>query len=137
MEEQKIAYCGLNCAECPIFIATVNNDFSLRQKIAREWSDLYGEYLKERGVDGLKPEEMSCGGCRSDGGRFMGCASCVIRSCCQERILDSCAYYSEYERCEFLKGFHSVIEHRAGMDNLEKIRSHLPLEKRPDGMRRT
>jgi hypothetical protein len=123
MEEQKIAYCGLNCAECPIFIATINNDYTLRQKIAQEWSELYSEYLKEQGIHGLKPEEMSCGGCRSDRGRFMGCALCAIRKCCQEKKLESCAYCIEYEKCEMLNGFYSVQEHKPAKDNLDKIRS--------------
>lgn len=123
IEKQKIAYCGLNCAECLIFIATVNDDYLLRQKIAQEWSGLYGEYLNEQGIHGFKPEEMSCRGCQSDNGRFLGCAVCVIRKCCQEKKLESCAYCREYEKCEVLNGFYSFQEHKPAKDNLDKIRS--------------
>lgn len=29
-----IAYCGLNCAECEAYLATVNSDNALREKVA-------------------------------------------------------------------------------------------------------
>ena len=32
-----IAYCGLNCEICEARIATVNNDNTLREKVAKEW----------------------------------------------------------------------------------------------------
>jgi len=123
MDEQKIAYCGLDCVECPTRIATVYNDDVLRQKIFKEWSELYGEYLKDQGISGLQPKDMNCRGCRSDSSRFTGCTICVIRKCCQEKKLDSCAYCSEYEKCEALNGFYSIPKHKPAKDNLDKIRS--------------
>ncbi len=38
---KKLGYCGLNCEDCPVFVATANNDNGLRQKTAIEWSKLY------------------------------------------------------------------------------------------------
>ena len=35
-----IAYCGLDCESCEARRATVNDDDSLRQKVAKEWSEL-------------------------------------------------------------------------------------------------
>ena len=35
-----IAYCGLNCEACEARIATVNNDDDLREKVAKEWSEM-------------------------------------------------------------------------------------------------
>ena len=37
-----IAYCGLDCEACEARLATVNNDDVMRQRVAREWSDLNG-----------------------------------------------------------------------------------------------
>ena len=34
MEKLTHGCCGLNCEECPVFIATVNDDDALRQKTA-------------------------------------------------------------------------------------------------------
>lgn len=62
MKELLFGYCGLNCEECPVFIATANNDNKLRQKTAEEWSELYAEPL---GDNGLRLEDMNCKGCHS------------------------------------------------------------------------
>jgi hypothetical protein len=123
MDEQKIAYCGLTCSMCPILIATFRNDNILRQKVFVEWSELYREYFKDQGMGNLKLEDMSCRGCRSDGGQFKGCTICVIRKCCQEKNLESCAYCRDYEKCEALNGFYSIPEHKPAKDYLDRIRS--------------
>jgi len=34
METMLMAYCGLDCRECPVFIATENDDDDARQKVA-------------------------------------------------------------------------------------------------------
>ena len=58
-----IAYCGLNCEACEARLATVNNDYALRQRVAREWSEL-------NGVE-ITAEMINCVGCRIDGGGEM------------------------------------------------------------------
>ena len=50
-----IAVCGLDCGKCEARIATVNNDEALRQKVAREWSEL-NKVL-------ITPEMICCTGC--------------------------------------------------------------------------
>ncbi|MBN1875577.1 MAG: DUF3795 domain-containing protein, partial [Anaerolineae bacterium] len=32
-----IAYCGLNCAECPAYLATQANDMEALEHVAEEW----------------------------------------------------------------------------------------------------
>ncbi len=123
MDEQKTAYCGLDCAKCPIFIATVTNDHILRQKVFRDWSVLYRDYFKDQGMGDLKQEDMICTGCRSDRGQFTGCTICAIRRCCREKDLESCAYCRDYEKCEALNGFYSIPEHKPAKDTLDGIRS--------------
>ena len=54
-----IAYCGLDCESCEARRATVNDDDSLRQRVAKEWSAL-------NGVE-ITPEMINCVGCRIDG----------------------------------------------------------------------
>ena len=54
--KEYIAYCGLDCESCEARLATVNNDATLRQKVAKEWSDL-------NGVE-ITPEMINCVGCR-------------------------------------------------------------------------
>ena len=117
--EKNMGYCGLNCDDCPVFIATVNDDDVLRQKTAQEWSELYAAYI---GKD-LKLEDVNCKGCWSDGTVFVGCSNCSIRKCCREKKFVTCASCSEYETCEMLKGFFSVSTNEPAKSNLDKIRS--------------
>ena len=37
-----IAYCGLDCEACDARIATIQDDNELREKVAKEWSELNG-----------------------------------------------------------------------------------------------
>ena len=61
-----IAYCGLDCEKCDARKATVNNDDTLREKVAKLWSELNGVKITS--------EMINCSGCRSDGGK-----DCILR----------------------------------------------------------
>ena len=41
-ERQMISYCGLDCEASEARLATVKNDEALRQRVAKEWSELNG-----------------------------------------------------------------------------------------------
>jgi hypothetical protein len=47
-----IGYCGLGCVECKAFIATKNDDNTLRAKVAEEWAKLNNAPIK--------PEHINC-----------------------------------------------------------------------------
>lgn len=102
MKNLTIGFCGLNCEECPVLIATNNDDNELRHKTAKEWSELYSEYLGDRK---LGIEDINCQGCRSEGDIFIGCMNCVIRGCCKEKQLSTCADCNDYNLCDKLNGF--------------------------------
>jgi hypothetical protein len=71
-----IAFCGLGCHECGAFLATQENDSQKREKVAQGWSSLFKVEIK--------PEDINCDGCQSDGGRlFNYCKVCEIRKCGQ------------------------------------------------------
>ncbi len=122
MSETTLAYCGIDCEKCPVLIATSKNDDALRQKTAKEWSNLYGEILESFGINSLKPEDMNCCGCRSNHGLFIGCASCSIRKCSQDKGFTTCASCDEYESCDMLKGFYSFKIHQSAKENLDRMR---------------
>ena len=87
-----IAYCGLNCEACEARLATVNNDDALRQRVAREWSEL-------NGVE-ITAEMINCVGCRIDGVKTPYCESlCPIRQCAMERGMETCGSCGEMESC--------------------------------------
>ncbi len=124
MKDTLVAYCGLDCARCPVFIATVGDDAALRRETAREWSIRFGPYLAEHlGRSDLEPDEMRCRGCRSDD-VFLGCGICPIRPCCRERQLATCAECVDYEACPMLGGF--LGEHPEARNALEALRASRP-----------
>ncbi|MCX5782934.1 MAG: DUF3795 domain-containing protein [Elusimicrobia bacterium] len=92
-----IAYCGLECEGCNAFIATKNNDNALREKTAKEWSELYKA--------DIKPQDINCAGCRSDGKKFHYAENlCEIRKCCAAKKLENCASCETFP-CEKLNEF--------------------------------
>jgi hypothetical protein len=103
-EEEDLAYCAINCAKCPVFIATAN------------------DYMETQGMQELKPQDMNCIGCKTEEIRFLGCMSCQIRKCCRNKELTTCAGCTDFETCDMLKGFYSNILHRQAKDNLDRIR---------------
>ena len=112
-----IAFCGLVCENCPIYLATTENDESLkktmRESIAEECTINYGL--------NLQPEDITdCDGCRSGSGRlFSGCLNCEIRKCAILRKSESCAFCPDYI-CDRLKK-HFLLDPEA-QTRLETIR---------------
>lgn len=49
-----IGYCGLDCETCGAYIATVNDDQSLREKTAKLWAELNNV--------SILPEHINCEG---------------------------------------------------------------------------
>ena len=106
-----IAYCGLDCESCEARRATVNDDDSLRQKVAKEWSEL-------NGVE-ITPEMINCVGCRIDGVKTPFCDSlCPIRQCALERNVETCGACADMSKCEKLG---MITENNA--DALENLKS--------------
>jgi hypothetical protein len=96
--EEMIAYCGLECTKCPTFLATQNNDDAARAKTAVFYSEKFGF--------NLKPEEINCDGCLSDGGKLISyCQTCKIRECCRGRGLENCTV-CEDQPCDKLAELH-------------------------------
>ena len=90
-----IAYCGLDCEACEARLATVNNDDALRQRVAREWSEL-------NGVE-ITAEMINCSGCRIPGVKTPYCDSlCSIRQCAMGKQIETCGGCPEMNSCEKL-----------------------------------
>jgi hypothetical protein len=58
-KKSMIAYCGLNCAECAVFLATQKNDDDERKQVAEKWSKKFNW--------NLMPSDINCEGCKVDG----------------------------------------------------------------------
>jgi hypothetical protein len=113
------AYCGLDCASCPIHQATLEDDeqkkSEMRATIARICHERYGM--------NLRPDEVGdCDGCHAESGRlFSGCRTCEIRTCAQGKNLESCAYCSEYACVRLQKLFVDDPSARTRLDALRQI----------------
>ena len=130
-----IAYCGLNCETCEARMATMNHDDTLREKVAKLWSEL-------NGVE-ITPEMIHCVGCRIDGVKTPYCESlCPIRLCAIGRGMETCGNCGEMERCEKLRADHrtqfrcfetpenscmkSYVRDWHGFDYIESGKQHSP-----------
>ena len=94
METKRIAFCGLDCWDCPAYTATKNDDDELRRQTALQWSSDAFPVL---------PEEIQCGGCRDSTLRWKFCQSCQVRGCATAKGIVTCADCEEFA-CENLEG---------------------------------
>jgi hypothetical protein len=84
-----LGFCGLDCGECKVFIATQNNSMEMKRAVAEEWSKLSGRFLKA--------EDMNCVGCVvADGAHYGACALCEIRVCGLQKKVENCGLCSGY-----------------------------------------
>lgn len=106
-----VAYCGINCATCPLYIATKCNDYLMKQELSIKWGQLY-----KRSFD---ITDMECYGCKSEK-RFFLSDKCDISSCNISKAISTCTECSSHP-CDRIKKFY---EWQANNDTkVEKISS--------------
>ena len=113
---EMIAYCGLNCTQCPSLIATAANDIEALKATAKKAQE-------EWGVMDATWETVQCTGCKGSGVRIAYCADCAIRACAEEKGVETCAHCDDYETCETLYAF--IAEIPEAQQNLAAIRASL------------
>ena len=96
-----LAFCGLDCAECPAYIATQANDEEARKKTAEKWSKEYGPVFTA--------EDCICDGCLPVPGGRIGtyCGDCPMRTCNIQKGLAHCAQCGDYP-CDNLSRFTAI-----------------------------
>ncbi|PKQ62230.1 hypothetical protein BZG02_13000 [Labilibaculum filiforme] len=113
MRKERIAYCGVNCSNCPAYVATLKGQENVRIKIAALWSD------KENQYDAC---EISCKGCHEPWGKkFRHCAECKVRACARKKLIATCAECSEYP-CNQLKELLETLNNKIVRANLDELR---------------
>lgn len=115
--EPIVAYCGLNCGECPAYVATQSGDPAALERVAAQWREAFS-------MPDLTADDVVCDGCLPcDGGRLSGyCTTCAIRACAVERGVANCAHCADYA-CEKLTGFWAHAPEAKA--TLERIRASL------------
>ncbi len=92
--------CGGYCATCLDYLAYINNDEELKNKLAKQFS-------KELGMN-IKPEDVGCLGCHGTIHKPW-CASCSPQRCTEEKGILTCSFCDEFP-CEKLETY--LQEHR-------------------------
>lgn len=109
------SFCGTDCFACNAYLATINNDFKLKENVAQEWTKGFGKEYK--------PEDVHCDGCKSANGKTCDyCSSmCEMRSCAITKNIETCAHCSDFPACAiFSSGNYDWAKGR-----LEEIKSKL------------
>lgn len=91
-----LAYCGINCDECPAYQGTVSTDIGLLEKAAgSSWSGAQNA------------ADWACLGCTPADQGFVArdCAACKIRGCAIVRGVQNCAACGGYESCKLMRDF--------------------------------
>ncbi|MDD6038484.1 MAG: DUF3795 domain-containing protein [bacterium] len=98
-----ISCCGLDCETCEARIATQNDDQALREKVAKEWTEM-------NQVE-ITPDMINCDGCRVDGRKTPFCNSmCEIRQCVMGKKYGTCGDCAQMETCETVASIHGHNE---------------------------
>lgn len=91
-----IAYCGINCATCPLYIATKSDNCLMKQELATKWGQLYNRSFDIK--------DMECYGCKSKK-RFVLSKGCDISICNISKGITTCTECSSHP-CERINKFY-------------------------------
>lgn len=117
---EMMAYCGLVCQTCPIYLATrqehKEDQARMRSEIAQVCKQKYGMNYESKDIS-------DCDGCRTEAGRlFSASQKCPIRDCAMRHGVENCAYCSEYA-CERLEAF--FAKEPAAKIRLDEMKRHI------------
>ncbi len=108
-----IAYCGINCQDCPALKATLADDNQMKTEVAAQWSEQFKA--------NIQPAQINCRGCSSEKGPwFHHCSECNIRACARAKNLPNCALCPDFICPDLNKFFSFVPQAKA---TLEQVRS--------------
>ena len=123
--EENLAYCGLVCRTCAIYLATREKDpdkqHEMRVDIAEQIKKHYGQDCKPEDVGG-------CDGCKTEGGKLFS-TGCQIRICAVKKGIENCAYCGDYPPrdtlrcCEALEALFTIDQ--GARERLDAIRAAL------------
>lgn len=90
-----IGYCGLDCARCDAYLATIHDDQALREKTAKAWA--------EANQAPILPEHINCEGCRVEGVKTVYCEHlCEVRQCARKHGAATCGDCPDLEQCQMV-----------------------------------
>ncbi len=115
-----IAYCGLTCQTCPIYLATRQQSKEQQLRMRMEIIQLCKEHY---GIQYELKDITDCDGCRAESGRlFSTCKTCVIRKCARKKKLENCSQCPDYACKELVAFFETDPDAKARLDELRRAR---------------
>lgn len=121
--DDNIAYCGVDCSQCPSFQATMKKDDIALESIARRWPPSWGR---------ITARDAECEGCFGPRLSKYCRENCAIRPCASGKNIKNCAFCNEYKchkLAELTKKFPKLAE------RLEAIRVSLK-QQEPEPIRK-
>ncbi len=95
MGQKLFGFCGLDCGECPAYIALQTDDDALRDRTAAIWSQKYHHPFAR--------EMINCSGCVKKTGVQCGyCSMCPTRACALKKKIAGCFACDELATCSIL-----------------------------------
>lgn len=111
-----VAYCGIVCGTCPIYVATKQENREAQQRMRAEIVRLCQEHY---GMQYQLEDITDCDGCRTEGGRlFPPSTACQIRTCAKQRGIENCAHCPDYACEQLEKTFATDPAARTRLDEL-------------------
>lgn len=113
--EENLAYCGLICEKCPIYLATIEPDEDKKHQMKID----IAEQIKKHYGQETGPEDIGdCDGCRADTERIF-CSGCEIRICAIEKGIENCAYCTDYPCKPLEKLFTTDLDAKKRLDAIK------------------
>jgi len=109
--DKNIAYCGLDCSNCPAYLATIEDDDEKKKVLAEKWST---ENFP------LEPEDVNCQGCKQKSDIMSFCGECDVRECASNKNVENCAHCSEYQCDKLNKIFKMDVGTKERLDEIHK-----------------
>lgn len=110
-EENILAFCGLECTQCPAYVSTQTGNEELRRETAEKWSSPGHE---------IDPDDIMCDGCLQSKRLSGFCHICGVRKCASGKGLPHCAECDDYV-CGTLEDLWGIIKSPDARENLDSL----------------
>jgi hypothetical protein len=108
-----MAYCGMDCGECPAYMATQTKNEAMKSQVAGFMNQKLGAKYTSK--------DINCDGCTINKNLVPHCKACEVRLSAMQRKVASCAVCKDYG-CAKLTKLYTMIPPTA-KQNLEAIRN--------------
>ena len=112
-EKERIAYCGVNCSACPVYLTSQEEKEMVKKRITRLWPDKYHHY---------EASDFTCKGCQEPWGKKpTHCQECEVRECARKKLYSTCAECANYP-CIKLQNVYKRLDKNVSRVDLDDLR---------------